>query len=243
MNTGFYDSLKYWVFFSKRMWASATYFPTLSWQVTCWWRITNSHKQNGCEMKVLTLVLIRDLHSIFVPQHLRIFNQTPEISVDVIPTLLWPRYQSWHHNIFPFVAQPRGKVQNHQHNWPCAMCAVAHEWVHTICAHCDPNIPRINGKFRILWINVSPLCGISKMSYHSGILLMLLFVPSQWFWILLVCNPILQTKNDRKVPKHLFRPAFSSVVILIITAVFSTIESVESRNTAFLKVFVLSPKI
>jgi hypothetical protein len=45
-------------------------------------------------MKVLTLVLIPDLHSIIVPQHLQIFNQIPEISVDVIPRLLWPRYQS-----------------------------------------------------------------------------------------------------------------------------------------------------
>jgi hypothetical protein len=50
-------------------------------------------------------------------------------------------------------------------------------------------------------------------------------------------------RNDRKVPKHLFRPAFSFVAVLIITAVFSTIESVESTNRAFLKVFILSPMI
>jgi hypothetical protein len=43
------------------------------------------------------------------------------------------------------------------------------------------NIPQINGKVRISRINVSVLCGISKMSYHSSILLMLLFVPSQQF--------------------------------------------------------------
>jgi hypothetical protein len=51
------------------------------------------------------------------------------------------------------------------------MCAIVHEWVHAIYAHCDSNIHQINGKFRISWINVSPLCGISRMSYHSGILL------------------------------------------------------------------------
>jgi hypothetical protein len=61
------------------------------------------------------------------------------------------------------------------------MCAIVHEWVHTICAQCDPNIPQINGKFRISQINASPLCGISMMSYHSGILLMLFFVSSQQF--------------------------------------------------------------
>jgi hypothetical protein len=54
------------------------------------------------------------------------------------------------------------------------MCAIVQEWVHDICAHCDPNISRINDKFSISQINVSPLCGISKMSYHSSILLMLL---------------------------------------------------------------------
>jgi hypothetical protein len=46
-----------------------------------------------------------------------------------------------------------------------------------IGAHCDPNISQINDKFRIPQINISPLCGISRMS-HFGILLMLLFVPS-----------------------------------------------------------------
>jgi hypothetical protein len=30
------------------------------------------------------------------------------------------------------------------------MCATVHKWVHAINAHYDPNIPRINGKFRIL---------------------------------------------------------------------------------------------
>jgi hypothetical protein len=29
------------------------------------------------------------------------------------------------------------------------MCATVHEWVHAIDAHCDPNIPQINDKFRI----------------------------------------------------------------------------------------------
>jgi hypothetical protein len=39
-------------------------------------------------------MLILDLHSIIVSQHLQMFKQRPEISVDVIPRLLWPRYQS-----------------------------------------------------------------------------------------------------------------------------------------------------
>jgi hypothetical protein len=48
-----------------------------------------------------------------------------------------------------------------------------------------------------------------------------------------------------KVPNHLFRPAFSSVsiAVLVITAVFSMIESVESINRAFLEVFILRPTI
>jgi hypothetical protein len=52
-------------------------------------------------------------------------------------------------------------------------------------------------------------------------------------------------RNDRKVPKHLFRLSFSyvSVVVLVITTVFSMIESVESTNRAFLEVFVLWPTI
>jgi hypothetical protein len=52
---------------------------------------------------------------------------------------------------------------------------------------------------------------------------------------------MLQIRNDRKVLKHLFRPAFSfvSVVVLIITIVFSMIESAESTNRAFIKFFVL----
>jgi hypothetical protein len=44
----------------------------------CCWRITNGHKQNGFELKVLTLVLILDMHSIIVTQHLQILNQRPE---------------------------------------------------------------------------------------------------------------------------------------------------------------------
>jgi hypothetical protein len=36
------------------------------------------------------LVLIPDLHSIIVPQHLHIFSQRPGISVNVIHRLLWP---------------------------------------------------------------------------------------------------------------------------------------------------------
>jgi hypothetical protein len=39
------------------------------------------------------LVLILDLHSIIVSLHLQIFNQRPEISVDVILRLLWHQYQ------------------------------------------------------------------------------------------------------------------------------------------------------
>jgi hypothetical protein len=52
-------------------------------------------------------------------------------------------------------------------------------------------------------------------------------------------------RNDRKVPKHLFRPTFSSisVAVLIVTAIFSMIESIESTNRAFLKVFILGPTI
>jgi hypothetical protein len=46
--------------------------------------------KNGFELKVLMFVLIPDLHSIIVAQHLLIFNQRTEISVDVIPRLLWP---------------------------------------------------------------------------------------------------------------------------------------------------------
>jgi hypothetical protein len=34
------------------------------------WKITNSHKQNGLKLKLLTLVLIQYLHSMIVPQHL-----------------------------------------------------------------------------------------------------------------------------------------------------------------------------
>jgi hypothetical protein len=85
-------------------------------------------------------VLILDLHSITVPQHLQIFNQRFKISVDVITRLVWPGYQARHHNIFPFVTQPRRKVQNRQHNWSCAMHAIVHEWINVICAHYDPNI-------------------------------------------------------------------------------------------------------
>jgi hypothetical protein len=50
----------------------------------------NAHLQYGLKLKVLTLVLIPNLHLMIVPQHLQIFNQMPEITVDVIPTLLWP---------------------------------------------------------------------------------------------------------------------------------------------------------
>jgi hypothetical protein len=38
-------------------------------------------------------VLIPDPHSIVVPQLVQIFKQRPEISVDVIPMLLWPLVQ------------------------------------------------------------------------------------------------------------------------------------------------------
>jgi hypothetical protein len=70
----------------------------------CRWRITNSQKQNGLQLKILTLMLIPDIHSMIVPYHLQIFNQWPKISVDVIPRLLWPQYLAWQHNIFLFVA-------------------------------------------------------------------------------------------------------------------------------------------
>jgi hypothetical protein len=83
------------------------------------------------------------------------------------------------------------------------------------------------------------------MSYHSSILLILLFVPSQQFQLLPFCKPTLQMRNDKKVLKHLFRPAFSSisVAVLVITVFFSMIKSVKSINRAFLKVFVLMTMI
>jgi hypothetical protein len=56
---------------------------------------------------------------------------------------------------------------------------------------------------------------------------------------------MLQLRNDRIVPKHIFRLAFSFVfvAVLIITMVFSTIELVESTNMTFLEVFVLRSRI
>jgi hypothetical protein len=72
---------------------------------------------------------------------------------------------------------------------------------------------------------------------------MLFFLPSQQFWLPFIFKPSLQMRNDRKVPKHLFRSIISSVAVLIITAIFSMIESVESTNRAFLKIFILSPMI
>jgi hypothetical protein len=42
-----------------------------------------------------------------------------------------------------------------------------------------------------------------------------------------------------KYEKHFFRLTFSSVAVLFITTIFSMIESVESTNRTFLKVFVL----
>jgi hypothetical protein len=45
------------------------------------------------------------------------------------------------------------------------MYATVQERIHTISAHCDHNISRINDKFRISRINVLLLCGISRMSY------------------------------------------------------------------------------
>jgi uncharacterized membrane protein len=61
----------------------------------------------------------------------------------------------------------------------------------------------------------------------------------------LFCNPTLQTMNDRKVSKHLFRLTFSSVsvAVLVITTIFSMIESVESTNRVFLEVFILRSTI
>jgi hypothetical protein len=59
------------------------------------------------------------------------------------------------------------------------MCDIVHEWFHPIGVHYDHNISQINDKFRISRINVSPLCDISGMSYHFGILLMLRFVQLQ----------------------------------------------------------------
>jgi hypothetical protein len=55
-----------------------------------------------------------------------------------------------------------------------------------------------------------------------------------------VYKTMLQMGNNRKVPKHLFRPSFS---VLVIIAIFSMIELVKSTNRSFLKIFVLSPMI
>jgi hypothetical protein len=39
--------------------------------------------------------------------------------------------------------------------------------------------------------------------------------------------------------QNIFRPTISSVAVVVITAIFSMIASVESTNRAFLKVFIL----
>jgi hypothetical protein len=39
--------------------------------------------------------------------------------------------------------------------------------------------------------------------------------------------------------QNIFRPTISSVAVVVITAIFSTIASVESTNRVFLKVFIL----
>jgi hypothetical protein len=46
-----------------------------------------------------------------------------------------------------------------------------------------------------------------------------------------------------KVPKHLFRHALSSIVIIVITTIFPMIELVKFTNRTFLKVFILLPTI
>jgi hypothetical protein len=50
-------------------------------------------------------------------------------------------------------------------------------------------------------------------------------------------------RNDRKVPKHLFRHALSSIVIIVITTIFPMIELIKFTNRTFLKVFILLPTI
>jgi hypothetical protein len=81
----------------------------------------------------------------------------------------------------------------------CCGHVLVHEWVHAIYAHCNHIISRINGKLRISRINVSPLCGISRMSYHAGILLMLLFMLSQQFSDSLFAN---QRFKQGMIGKH-----------------------------------------
>jgi hypothetical protein len=78
---------------------------------------------------------------------------------------------------------------------------------------------------------ISASCLCFSLCYHNN------------FDSFFVCKPALQMRNDRKVAKHLFRSAFYSIAVLIINAIFSTIESVEFTNRAFLKVFILSPMI
>jgi hypothetical protein len=52
----------------------------------------------------------------------------------------------------------------------------------------------------------------------------------------------LQMRNDRKVPKHLFRPALSSVAIVVITAIFPMIESVNPKIGHFSRSSFCSPQ-
>jgi hypothetical protein len=172
-------------------------------------------------------MLMSDLHYIVVPQHLQIFNQRPKIILDVIPSLLWPDIKP-DNKIYFHLLHNQGGIFKIIIIIDHVLCAIVYEWIYPICAHCNPNIPQIKGKFKISWINVSPLCDISRMSYHSDILLMLLFMPSQQFWLIFVCKSALQMRNDRKVSKHLFRLDFSLA---------------ESTNRASLNVFILSPTI
>jgi hypothetical protein len=100
------------------------------------------------------------------------------------------------------------KTDNRIYLWSCAMFAIVHEWVHAIYAHCSPNIPRIFGKFLILWINVLSLCGINRMSYQFDILLMLLFVPLQQFWLLFVANQRFKWEMIGKYQNTFLGPPF-----------------------------------
>jgi uncharacterized membrane protein len=106
-------------------------------------------------MKVLTLVLILDLHSIIVPQLLQIFNQMPEISVDVIPRLFWLRYQE------------RIQAIGAHCDWPCAMCTTAQERIHAIYNQ--------GGRFKIVSTIGHVLCVLLlKKGFMSSVLIAIL---------------------------------------------------------------------
>jgi hypothetical protein len=116
--------------------------------------------------------------------------------------------------------------------------------------YCGPDInPDIIIYFHLLHNEGGRFKIVSTISHVLCVLLFMNeFMPSVLIVILILlhaCKPMLQTRNDRKVPKQIFRSVFFSifVVVLVITAVFSMIELVEFTNRAFLEVFVLRSTI